>query len=294
MKKLAGLGLVTILAAWPLGSWAEPIAFEQAANVTGLAGVEVGANFDYSYEKIEKSGIPATEDTLSTTPVFVRVGIPVLEGKLTIPYGSVKSNIAAVGEQNYSGIQNIGLMLKTGLLTLPILSLAVGVDTTFPNGDGMKYLREGLAFNPFVAAGIDAMFLKLHANVGYRYRAEYSAELTGFDTTTMQPTVEQGVKVKPGDDINFALGLEIPASNLISLHAELLGHTYGKVSEGGVELADSAGSTLTLVPGIRLHAGPLKVKVGYGIPMESKDNRPTLAPRSDWRIVAGAGLQFSL
>ncbi len=286
--KLGGLVVVGLLL--PALAGAEPIAFEQAANVTGLAGIEVGANVDYAYTKVESGGITLAEQTLMDVPVFVRAGIPVLEGKLTLPYGTVKESVA---NESFSGIKDIGVMLKTGLLTLPVFSFALGVDTTIPTGDPMKLLGEGLNLNPFLAAGIDAGLLKLHANVGYRYRAEYAIDTVTIDSSG-NLVVDSGVKLKPGDAVNFALGVEIPAGDMISLHAELLGANYGEVKMEGVSLPDTAGMTLSVVPGVRLHTGPLKAKLGVQIPLESKADRPSYAPTSDWRVLAGLSLQFSL
>lgn len=299
MKRLAK-GLSVVLLALPVVAGAEPVAFEQADNVTGLAGIEAGANFTFAYEKLEQNGVTLSEETLTDVPVFVRVGLPILEAKLTVPYGTIKSTAPnndplnpANLEETFSGIKDIGLMVKTRLLPIPFFTVAAGLDTTLPTGDPKKLLGEGFDIDPFLALDSDLLIFKLHANVGYRYRGEYSLDVTGFDPVTMQPTVE-GVKLKPGDDINYAIGLEVPAGNIFSLHAELLGHSYGKVTQGGVEIQDSAGSTLSFVPGVRMHAGPLKVKVGYEIPLERKEDRPLAAPTADWRVLAGASLQFSL
>ncbi|NTV52167.1 MAG: hypothetical protein HGA76_04025 [Candidatus Firestonebacteria bacterium] len=287
---VAGLGLSGM-------AWAEPISFEQAANVTGLAGIEVGADVDYAYTKVEKEGLPKTEQAFMDVPVFVRVGLPVLEAKVTVPYGTAKSTVQDnLGknsqDQNYSGLKNVGLMVKTAL-TLPVVSLGAGVDANFPTGDPKKYLGEGLDIQPFVAAGIDAMVLKIYANAGFQYRGDYTFSVTGFDAGG-NPIVDQGVKLKPGNDVRYAVGLEIPAGDVLSLHAELLGDKYGNAALDGNVIDNTAGSTLKLVPGIRLHAGPFKAKIAYEIPLEKKDDRPQYAPAADWRILAGVSLQFSL
>ncbi len=292
MRKFC-LGLLTIaLGLAPTWAGAEPIAFEQAANVTGMGGFEVGAEVDYAYEKIEEQGLGATiEQTLLDIPVFLRVGIPILEAKLTIPYGSVESDIQNVRNENFSGIKDIGLQLKTGLLSLPNFAAALGLATGFPTGDPMKYLGEGLDLFPFAAVDMDLVFLKLHGNIGYEYRGEYAVDV---DPAT--GAVSQGLKVKPGDATHYALGVEIPAGETFSLHAELLGSSYGGVKIGGNPLADSAGSTLSVLPGVRAKAGPLKAKLGVEIPLTRQEDRPALgyAPRSDWRILGGVSLQFSL
>jgi hypothetical protein len=290
MVFLTGLGLSGLAAA-------EPIAFEQAANVTGLAGIEVGADADYAYTKVEKEGLPTTEQAMTNIPVFVRIGLPILEAKVTVPYGSAKNTIQEnqgnpAQDQNYSGLENVGLMVKTSL-SLPVLSLGAGVDANFPTGDPKKYLGEGLDLQPFVAAGIDAMILKINANVGFTYRGDYSFTFTGIDANG-NPQVDQGVKIKPGNDVRYAVGLEIPAGDVLSLHAELLGDSYGNSSMDGNAIDGSAGRTLSFVPGLRVHAGPFKAKLAYEIPLEKKDDRPQYAPVADWRILAGVSLQFSL
>ncbi|MEW6517425.1 MAG: hypothetical protein AB1439_11040 [candidate division FCPU426 bacterium] len=292
----AKIGMVVLACLFmPLLAGAEPISFEQAANVTGMAGIEVGADVDYAYTKVESGGVTASEQTLTDIPVFVRAGIPILEAKLTLPYGTVKES---VGNESFSGIKDIDVMLKTGLLTLPVFSFALGLDTTLPTGDPAKLLGEGLNLDPFVAVGVDAGVLKVHANLGYRYRAEYEIKI---DTVTIDPvsglpviTGDQGVKIKPGDAIHFAVGVEVPAGDMFSLHAELLAANYAEAKEAGAAVSGSSGTLLSVVPGVRMHAGPLKAKLGVEIPLSSKDDWPAYAPVADWRVLGGLSLQFSL
>ena len=296
MKRLAAILCVAGLG-WSGLAVAEPIAFEQAANVTGLAGIEVGADANYAYTKVEKEGLPTTEQALMDVPVFVRVGLPILEAKVTVPYGTAKSTVqenagVPAQDQNYSGLKNVGLMVKTSL-SLPVVSLGIGLDATLPTGEPKKYLGEGLDVMPFVAAGIDAMVLKINANAGFQYRGDYSFSITGVDGAG-NPIIDQGVKIKPGNDVHYAVGLEIPAGDVLSLHAELLGDSYGNATMDGNVIDGSAGRTLAFAPGLRLHAGPFKAKVAYEIPLEKKADRPQYAPAADWRILAGVSLQFSL
>ncbi|MBN1595331.1 transporter [candidate division FCPU426 bacterium] len=291
MFKKSTMAICAGLVAVPLLASGEPIAFDQAANVTGLTGIEAGAEFDYSYEKIETEGQAAVESTVSDIPVFLRLGFPVLEAKLTVPFGSVKSNVEAVGEENYSGVKDLGIGLKTGLLGLPLFNLAVGVNFTLPTGDPEKYLGEGLDFNPYVAADVDITLMKLHANVGYEYRGEYNKEID-ISTDPANPQYEP-VKIKPGDAMHWALGVEIPTGDIFKIHAELLGVSYGEVKSADQVVENSAGNTMTFIPGISLQQGIFKAKVGYGIPVEVEDDRPAYAPRYDWRIIGGASLIFA-
>jgi hypothetical protein len=295
-KKIASV-LCMVSLGMTVAVGAEPISFEQASNVTGLAGIEVGANYDYAYTSFQKTGFSEVKQTMSDIPVFVRVGLPILEAKVTIPYGTAKNTvddkINNPEDKNYSGMGDVGLMVKTGL-SLPVVSLGAGLDMTFPTGDPKKLLGEGLNAMPFVAAGIDAMVLKINANVGFKYRGEYSVEGARFDAATNQVVVDQGIKLNPGDATHYAVGLEIPAGDVLSLHAELVGENYGAATYDGTLLDNSGGRTMSLVPGIRLHAGPLKAKFAYSIPLEKKEDRPVYAPTADWRILAGLSLQFSL
>lgn len=295
--------LSAALLALTASAYAEPITFEQAANVTGLGGVEVGFNVDYSYTKFPDIAGITSDQSLMDVPVFVRVGIPVLEAKLTAPYGSVKStakDVATSGnvsEETFNGFRNIGLMVKTGLLNLSLFSLGLGVDTRFPNTDALQYVQEGLMLNPFVAAGVDLSVLKLHANVGFQYRGQFTIKPKLDDAGL---TLVPGYDVKPGDAFTFALAAEVPMGEVFSLLAELKGAGYSeaKVTESGTTVAvpNSIGSSMTVVPGIRAHAGPLKAKVGVEIPV-TKNEDLKLTPngtQADWRVIAGASLQFSL
>ena len=266
----------------------EPLSFEQAANVTGKAGIEIGLDFNYSYEKAKDQGVTVSERTLWDMPVFVRAGISQLEGKLTIPYGIVKSNIAGMKENNYDGLRDIGMQLKVGLISLPVFGLAIGAGTTFPSGDTKKYLGEGQNFFPFVAADMDLIAVKLHGNLGYQFRGEF----TGTSSTGLT------AKIEPGDATQFSLGAEIKTPGIFSLLAEVQSESYGESKINGITSPNSSGTTYRFVPGIRLVAGPLKAKLGLEIPLESKVDRDRLflnsAPTSDWRIISGIGLQFSL
>lgn len=297
MKKLSLL-LCASLVALPGIAGAEPISFEQAANVTGLAGIEVGADFDYSYAKFTQEGVTLNEQTATDIPVFVRAGLPILEAKLTVPYGNVKNNVTAAQEQNYSGIRNVGLMVKTGLLTLPMFSLGLGLDTSFPTGDPKKYLGEGLDLNPFLAAGVDLSLIKLNANLGFQYRGEFTVS---SDVDANGVTIRPAYKVKPGDAFKYAVGVEIPAGPVFSLLAELQGAGYSEAKQtpdGGSAIAvpNSVGSTMTLVPGIRAHAGPVKAKLGVEIPITKSEafRLSQNASTADWRVIGGLSLQFSL
>lgn len=298
MKKWMGL-LCAVVVGMPVLAGAEPIAFEQAANVTGLAGVEVGVDFDYSSTKLMAGDVALSESQVSDLPVFVRAGIPVLEARVTVPYGvanTIKDSITNE-EANYSGIRDVGLMLKTGLLSLPVFSVAFGLDTTFPTGDPTKYLGKGLDLNPFLAAGINAGLVKINANVGFEYRGEFTVK-PEIDASGV--TLRPEYKVNPGDAFTYAVGVEVPAGDVFSLHAELLGAGYSEMkrTQDGTEVAvpNSIGSTMTLVPGIRAHAGPFKAKVGVEIPVtKNEDFKLTQnSDQADLRVIAGASLQFSL
>jgi len=278
-----------ILLGVPMLANAEPIAFEQAANVTGMTGIEIGCEIDYSYEKIEQEGASAIENTITDIPIFVRLGFPVLEIKLTMPYGNVSDNVSAAMGEDFSGIRNVGVGLKTGLLALPIFNLAVGLNTKFPTAEPEKYFfGEGLALNPFMAADLDIMIVKLHAHVGYEYRGGYNTSFNPLTSVNLTDAVE----LKPGDATKWALGIEIPTGDFFFLHAELIGTSYGEVKLDGNPIEDSAGSTMSFVPGIRLQKGPFKAKFGYAIPLEKAEDRPQAAPRSDWRIIGGVSLLF--
>ncbi len=282
-----------LLMGLPLVGYSEPISFEQAANVTGLAGIQVGFDFDYSYEKIQEEGVQtAIESKLTEIPIFVRIGLPILEIKLSTPYGDMQNNIDTVGVKDFSGIKNIGLGLKTPLLPLPIFTLAVGLQTNFPTADPVYYIfGDGLAIDPYLAADLDLMLLKLHANVGYQYRAGYQ-----INADLYNQTVTGDVTLDPGDAIHFALGAEIPATSLFFINLELLGTQYGVSKLDGLDVTESAGRTFSIVPGIRLQKGIFKAKFGVVIPLEPKADRPEFgyAPRSDWKIIAGASLLFGL
>ena len=296
MLRKAGWFLGLAVLGMPLLTGAEPIAFEQAGNVTGMTGLEVGCDINYSYEKFESTGVNGIdENTIMEIPVFVRIGLPIMEIKLTIPYGSALSNYEAAESNDFGAIQNVGLGLKGGLLALPIFSLAVGLNTVFPTAEPEKYIfGEGLALNPYLAVDLDIMIMKLHANLGYEYRGEYEQDKV-FNSSTGEFDPYQ-FTVKPGDATIFAVGVEIPAGDLFFLHAELVGTNYGEVKMDQLSIPDTAGSTFVFVPGVRLQKGIFKAKLGVAVPLEVEADRPDVryAPRSDWRIMGGVSLLFGL
>jgi hypothetical protein len=283
------MGLVFSI--WPIIAAAEPISFEQAANVTGGGGIQMGFDLCHTYKYLE-----GASNTLTELPIFVRAGIPWLEGRLTIPYGNVYQLGDIRGSGEFTGIEDVGLMLKSCVISLPAFSLALGVDSTFPTGDPTRYLGAGLNINPFLAAGGDAGIIKIYANVGYRFLGEYSLgeyEMTRFDGYSFV-RVKEELNVKPGDTINFALGLEIPTSEFVSLHAEVNGVTYKDRQFNGRVLAGSSGVLISVVPGVRLHIGPFKAKFGIEVPLWDKANWPTSTQEYDWRLLSGMSLQYSL
>jgi hypothetical protein len=292
MKRLSMLVCV-LLVGIPVLVQAEPISFDQAANVTGMTGIELGAEFDYSYEKIEEQGAAAVESTVNDIPIFLRLGFPVLEAKITVPYGSVKSNVQAAQDENYSGMKDIGVGIKTGLLGLPIFNVALGVNMNFPTGEVEQYLGEGFNFYPYLAADLDIMIAILHANVGWEYRGEYDKNTqVGLDANN--DPVYEPVKLNPGDATHWRLGAEVPTGgDVFTIHAELLGSTYGEVTSAGDAVQNSKGQTMTFIPGISLKKGYFKAKIGYAIPLEVQEDRPTAAERFDWRIIGGVSLCFA-
>lgn len=291
MKKSMGL-LAVVLMSLPMIGQAEPISFEQAANVTGMTGIQIGFDYECSYEKFEQDGVQTIENNLTNIPIFVRFGFPVLEIKLSTPYGDLKDNIDSAEDKDFSGIRNIGLGLKTPLLPLPVFTLATGLNTSFPTADPQYYIfGEGLKLEPFLAADLDIMIMKLHANIAYEYRSGYKVDIDPFNLGASGE-----LTLEPGDAIKFAFGAEISTGTLFHLHLELIGTQYGTIKFDGSEIPDSAGRTMSLVPGIRLQKGPFKAKFGVVIPVDEKDDRPKFgyAPRSDWKIITGASLLFGL
>jgi len=281
-----------VLMAWPMSLAAEPIAMEQAPNVTGRGGFEVGANVTYDWSSIEQQGIGTTVDkSIFEVPLFVRVGISAFEGLITVPYGNVRTNVDdGSGEINFSGIRDIGLLIKAWLMQSQVFNGSVGVSATFPTAEPGKYLGQGLSTMPFAALGLDLRSVRIHGTLGYQVTTKY-------DVTTNPATNEtvRNVTLQPGNAFNWALGLEvpIPSSPLFSFHTELLGTNFGELKLDGNALPDSSGATLALVPGVRLTALPIKAKVGVAIPIQNEGNNTTASPRSNWKVLAGVSFQLS-
>lgn len=289
MKKMLLGALCAMLLGMPTFSTAEPIGdFEQAGLITGI---QVGFDFQYAYEKLEQEGVQtAIENTITEVPIYVRFGIPVIEFKLSMPYGQVQDNVDSALTEDFSGIRNIGLGIKTPILPTPILNISVGLDTKFPTAEPEKYFfGEGIALDPYLAIGVNLMAIKLHANVGYEYRGGYNSS---FNPLTA--ALDDAVEIKPGDATHFAVGAEIETPSLFTVHLELVGVQYGEVKIDSNPLDDSAGRTMSIIPGVSIAKGPFRAQVGMAIPLEVEEDRPSYAPRSDWQILAGASLYFGL
>jgi hypothetical protein len=270
---------------------AEPISFEQAANVTGKCGLEFGVNFDYSVASLDNQGLGTTfNQTYLELPVYIRAGISAIEAQLTVPFASVRNNYNSLTEdQTFTGLENIGLMVKSNFIQSPFFNLAVGFNTLFPTGDVSRNLGEGLNFTPFAAADIDLRILRLHGNLGYQFSGQYNV--------TTDPVTHQNIsetQVKPGNATYWALGLELPMGEILSLNGELLGTKYGPAQFNGSDLESSPGTTVSFIPGIRLMSLPFKAMLGLELPLERRSDRPVALPRGDWRLIGGVSLQFSL
>lgn len=289
--KLKTLVLAACLSVFPNWAAAEPISFEQAANVTGEGGVEVGANFDYSHSSFENEGVGETfKQNYLSLPLYIRAGISAIEAQMTVPYSSLRNNYnASAEEQTFAGLESIGFMVKSNFIQLQVVNLALGLNTYFPTGDISRYLGRGLDFTPFLAADIDLRIIRAHANLGYQFSGQYNVTT---DPITHQDVAE--TQIKPGNATYWALGLELPAGTIISLIAELSGTNYGPAQFDGSDLASSPGTTISFIPGLRLQALPFKAKLGLELPLERRSDRPVLLPRADWRVIGGVSLQFSL
>lgn len=281
--------LVWLLLA-PAPALAEPIAFEQAANVTGKGGIELGAAASYAWGDFEEQGVGTTvEKSIFEVPMFVRLGISAIEGRVRVPYGNVKSNVnSESGEVNYSGIRDVEVMLKFWLIQSRVFNLSAGADSTFPTAEPSKYLGQGLALQPFAALGLDFRVLRLHGKVGYQFNA---SSTTTTDPVTNEPV--DNVSLEPGDGFDWAAGVEVPFAGVFSAHAELLGKSFSELRFDGGLLPDTAGATMAFVPGLRLTALPFKAKLGLSIPVKNENNQTTASPRSQWTVLAGVSLQFS-
>jgi hypothetical protein len=289
MKKTM-LSLAALISLIPSLALAETIMFEQAQPVTGLAGIEVGAYYDYSYTKLEDGSL-TSETTVSDIPLFVRIGLAFLEAKLEFPYSNVES-VQKAGGVDLSNIQGTGLsdvkcMLKIPLLPLPIVFLSGGLNFVIPAGDPSKLLSAGTDITPFLAADFDLALLKLHGNLGYAFRGKYTPDYGGGKT-----------EITPGNAFLYGLGAELPLGDLLSLNAEIIGTQTGTVTQDGVTVDGSSGSAAMFYPGARLKAGPFKAKIALGIPLSqfslTSAQFVPAGSAADWRVVVGASLQFGL
>ncbi len=272
------LAVLVILSAWPARVGAEPLAFEQAANVTGAAGIEVDVNASY-YGEADWYSVEL--------PLSIRAGMPYLEGEVTVPFHFQT-------EAEHSGMADLGVMLKSAFLALPGFTLAAGLDSSLPTGEKDKYLRGGLQLDPFLAADINAQVMIIHANFGYRYYGEYpygNMQVTVEDSAGNIIAVED-FKVKPGDVLHLALGAELPVGDVVSLHTDLLAARIQDYSFMGRVVTNSAETIFTLAAGVRVHTGPFKALLGVEVPLQ--DESSYYGSYHDWRLLAGVGVLFGL
>lgn len=282
MKKSAWWVGFWFLVACPLPALAEPLTFEPAANVTGAAGFELDVNASFSSVNSSSNLFPE---------LALRAGFPWLEAQVRQPF-----RISSVSTRN--GPQDLGLMLKSAFLSLPGFAMAAGLDLGLPTGDETQGLGEGFDLEPFLAADLDAGWIKVTANLGYRYRAEYS--LGSIESVSVDPYGNflgvslQELREKPGDRLRFALDCEVRVGDALALETEAWVSRYEDFSFMGQVVEDSGETFFTLVPGLRIRVGALKAKLGVELPIGEKGPRHTYLPLYDWRLVAGVGLAFGL
>jgi hypothetical protein len=274
-----------VIASWTAFAAAEPIAFEQAANVTGAGGIEIGAN------ALIWGDISAS---VTDIPVFVRGGLPFFEAKVTVPFGIRDTNNFNLGTLHTRGLEDIELMVKSAFIRSPGFSMAAGVDSSFPTGDKEKGLGEGLDIDPFLAVGIEAEFLKIHANLGYRFRGEYALGKIDIVDSNYMLIAQRDLMIKPGDALHLSLGLELPVGGIVSFHADLLAALYGASAINGQNASNEGHYMSILVPGVRVHIGPFKALAGIELPIGTMQNGPDFTALYEWRFIAGVAYLFAM
>jgi len=273
MKKSI-LVLAALLLGFPCWTNAEPLSFEQAANVTGSnGGFELGGGASYGYQRLRQEGDLAAR-YVSDFPIFMRLGFTGFEFNASVPYSSLSSTIE---ESDVRGFRDVGVGLKLNTLIFPALLLGVGVNGSIPTvAEGNLLFGEGAAVNPFAAFDILTSNWLFHVFFGYNFQFQYQRAAEGQDTT---------VTFRPGNQWQYGVGTEIGILNELWLLAELSGTYYGEARSAGDFLPGSQGNVWSVYPGLRLQVTPLKVKAGVEIPLRSAEDRPTFVPTYDWRVL---------
>jgi len=292
MKKLACVALLFSLAGVSHAGRAEPLSFDQAANVTGVhGGIEFGTDFSHGRQTVRRPESAEIERTVTAFPVFVRLGLPCAEARFSAPGSIIRSPIEESGNWNESAIRSLDVSLKANGYTLPVLALAAGLSASFPRLNPDQYLYgESLQLYPFLAMDVmsppDAYAIHLHA--GYRFTFPYQRRSLQADGRAAGPEFS----FNPGDLFFGAAGVEVPVIREVWILGEFSISRYGRSRVDGNAVQDSDGWTLSAVPGIRFESGGFKAKLGVEVPLEARSSRPLFESRYLWRILAAASLRF--
>jgi opacity protein-like surface antigen len=281
MKKIL-MAMVMLAFGIPLGH-AEPLSFEQAANVTGSnGGFQLGAGYSYGSQNVPQGDTPAISRFYSNVPIFARLGFPGFEIRVAAPYSSIASNIQEHGLTDVQGFRNIDLGAKFNALLLPFMDFGVGAGVVLPTIDANQYLYgEGLAVTPFAALDILTDPLLFHFNLGYTYVSQYQRATPNGETT---------IAFRPGDEWHYGVGVEVAPVEPLWILAEFSGTYYGQAKSAGDFVSSSGGNIMSFFPGLRLQCTPLKAKAGVEIPLTPKANRPAFVPNYDWRLMGEVSL----
>ena len=120
-----------------------------------------------------------------------------------------------------SGVGDIVLRSKIGLLASHALALAAVVDLRVPTGDAARLLGTGRhATTVLIAAGSTWGRVAPHVNVGYTFAG------TGIDLITETPRpINRSYAFRPSDEEHYAVGADVAVSKRIAVAVDVIGRS---------------------------------------------------------------------
>lgn len=130
----------------------------------------------------------------------------------------------------------------------PSMALYLGADLPFRRSVDYK-VAEGFNFNMGIAMSKFIDPVEMNLNGGYIIKGKYS--------------YQSGSTLKPGNIINYGIGLELPLGDF-GISAEVLGYSFTETKVNGIIVNNTSGNAFYCIPGIWFKTGSWKIQVGAG------------------------------
>jgi|GEM_PF-2634788 len=272
---LKSLGIATLVWLVIVPSYSEPLILQSAKNVYGEKSGEIGIDVNYSYDEWTE---PVTNTAFSRKEAIIglqsKYGISDdFELSLFVPYLSWKQKGFTDTENNGLGVIIVAEKYNFYNTENSTWTNAFGINLELPTGDPKKELGRGLNIDITAASGMKLWVFDINVNVGYK--------------VTFQYTNKNFVVIDTGDILEYGLAIEYPMNDRITFIGEAIGNTFGDYTADGNAVAGTGGTSIDVVPGLRVNLKNMKLKAGVAFSVGGIASRPYM-----WRLVLGQSFLF--